>query len=277
MAAHHNLLLRPPPPPAALRPPTVSVPAPPHPHRCRARPRFSSLRPPPPPAPPSPLPKKRADHEAAADPGEEASMVADDEAEAEAEAEEQREHGDAEYAASVGAAASLPLPARLRAARAGPGGDPLFFLLTAVAVATSVAFTSMVAVAIPTMLAMRRAANSFTMLADAALEELPSTMAAVRLSGMEISDLTLELSDLRCICCVEVHCSHEIADGVNKSAKVAETVRAGIGQIRDIAQQQAMSMIEERANLQTIPTSGPGKKSREPSSPQQQRRKGPDV
>ncbi|KAK2630832.1 hypothetical protein QOZ80_4BG0355120 [Eleusine coracana subsp. coracana] len=80
------------------------------------------------------------------------------------------------------------------------------------------------------------------MLADAAVEELPSTMAAVRLSGMEISDLTLELSDL----------SHEIADGVRKSAKVAETVEAGIGQMRDIARQQAMSMIKDRTNFRTI-------------------------
>lgn len=31
---------------------------------------------------------------------------------------------------------------------------------------------------------------------DAAREELPDTMAAVRLSGMEIIDLTTELSDL---------------------------------------------------------------------------------
>lgn len=44
---------------------------------------------------------------------------------------------------------------------------------------------------------MRRAAISLSKLADTAREELPSTMAAVRLSGMEISDLTLELSDLR--------------------------------------------------------------------------------
>lgn len=44
---------------------------------------------------------------------------------------------------------------------------------------------------------MRRAAISLSKLADTACEELPSTMAAVRLSGMEISDLTLELSDLR--------------------------------------------------------------------------------
>jgi len=34
-------------------------------------------------------------------------------------------------------------------------------------------------------------------LAITAREELPGTMAAVRLSGMEISDLTMELSDLR--------------------------------------------------------------------------------
>jgi hypothetical protein len=44
---------------------------------------------------------------------------------------------------------------------------------------------------------MGRAATSFAKLADTARKELPSTLAAVRLSGMEISDLTLELSDLR--------------------------------------------------------------------------------
>jgi hypothetical protein len=44
---------------------------------------------------------------------------------------------------------------------------------------------------------MRRAAISMEKLADVAREELPSTMAAIRLSGMEISDLTLELNDLR--------------------------------------------------------------------------------
>lgn len=48
-----------------------------------------------------------------------------------------------------------------------------------------------------TLQAMGRAATSFAKLADTARKELPSTLAAVRLSGMEISDLTLELSDLR--------------------------------------------------------------------------------
>ena len=44
---------------------------------------------------------------------------------------------------------------------------------------------------------MGRPAASLSKLADTAQEELPSSMAAIRLSGMEISDLTLELSDLR--------------------------------------------------------------------------------
>lgn len=46
--------------------------------------------------------------------------------------------------------------------------------------------------------AIRQAAESIEKLANTAREELPATMAAVRLSGMEISDLTMELSDLRC-------------------------------------------------------------------------------
>jgi len=110
---------------------------------------------------------------------------------------------------------------------------------------------------------MRRAANSFTMLADAALEELPSTMAAIRLSGMEVTDLTLGLSDL----------SHEIADGVNKSAKVAQAVEAGMGQMQDIA----MSMIKERASLQTIPTAGPDNRSHKSSGQQGRRERGANT
>ncbi|CAL4894071.1 unnamed protein product [Urochloa decumbens] len=248
MAAHqHHHRVRAPLPPRLLHRVSVSA-------RCarRARPPSASFRPPPPPAPPS-LPKRRAGYEPAADFGEEDGAVLDEAS----EAEEQRECGSGEYISSVGAGAGLPA---LRAGRAGPGGDPVFFLLAAVAVTTSVAFSSMVAVAVPTMLALRRAADSFAMLADAALEELPSTMAAVRLSGMEISDLTVELSDL----------SHEISDGVNKSAKVARAVEASIGQMQDIARQQAISMVEERATLRTIPTAGPDNKSHK-SSRQQQR------
>ena len=44
--------------------------------------------------------------------------------------------------------------------------------------------------------AFKRASESMEKLMDVVREELPDTMAAVRLSGMEISDLTMELSDL---------------------------------------------------------------------------------
>lgn len=120
--------------------------------------------------------------------------------------------------------------------------DQGFFLLTFIACMTSVAFTSFVMAAVPTLYAMARAATSLSKLADTAREELPSTMAAVRLSGMEISDLTLELSDL----------SQEIADGVHKSTQAVQAAEAGIRQIGSLARQQTMSMIEERANLPVI-------------------------
>ncbi|CAD5174331.1 uncharacterized protein LOC135610141 [Musa acuminata AAA Group] len=121
-------------------------------------------------------------------------------------------------------------------------GDQAFFLLAFIACTTSVAFTSLVVAAIPTLLAMRRTATSLARLADTATEELPSTMAAIRLSGMEISDLTLELSDL----------SQEISDGISKSAQAVQAAEAGIRQIGALARCQTVSMIEERANLPNI-------------------------
>ncbi|GFY95269.1 hypothetical protein Acr_10g0006540 [Actinidia rufa] len=124
---------------------------------------------------------------------------------------------------------------------------------------------------------MGRAAISLSKLADTAREELPSTMAAIRLSGMEISDLTLELSDLRngngarpagrsrglhvdasmgplyfvmlprtssaSPLTFPRTFSQEIAEGVNKSAEAVQAAKAGIRQI---------AMIEERANLPPI-------------------------
>ncbi|XP_072989752.1 uncharacterized protein [Typha latifolia] len=58
--------------------------------------------------------------------------------------------------------------------------------------------------------AFKKAAESLEKLLDVTAEELPDTMAAVRLSGMEISDLTMELSDL----------GQEITQGVRSSTRV---------------------------------------------------------
>lgn len=140
------------------------------------------------------------------------------------------------YEVQVGNPISPSLPQKMSLS------DQAFFLLAFIACTTSVAFTSLVVAAVPTLFAMGRAATSLSKLADTAREELPSTMAAIRLSGMEISDLTLELSDL----------SHEVSDGVQKSTKVVRAAEAGIRQIGSIAREQTISIIQERAELPVI-------------------------
>ncbi|KAL8208815.1 hypothetical protein R6Q57_008227 [Mikania cordata] len=120
--------------------------------------------------------------------------------------------------------------------------DQAFFLLTFIACTAAASFIGFVMAAVPTLHAMGRTAIAVAKLADIAREELPSTMAAIRLSGMEISDLTLELSDL----------SQEISDGVNKSAQAVQAAEAGVIKIGSLARQKTISMIDERANLPVI-------------------------
>ncbi|VVB13902.1 unnamed protein product [Arabis nemorensis] len=71
-----------------------------------------------------------------------------------------------------------------------------FVFLNVVACVTAISASWLFLAAIPTLLAFKKAAESLEKLLDVTREELPDTMAAVRLSGMEISDLTMELSDL---------------------------------------------------------------------------------
>ncbi|GAB2277217.1 hypothetical protein Dimus_011924 [Dionaea muscipula] len=120
--------------------------------------------------------------------------------------------------------------------------DQAFFLLAFIACTMSVAFTSLVITAVPTLHAMGRAATAFSRLADTAGEELPSTMAAIRLSSLEISDLTLELSEL----------SQEVSDGITKSAQAVKAAEAGIRQIGSLARERTISIIQERADLPII-------------------------
>ncbi|CAN8256758.1 unnamed protein product [Cochlearia groenlandica] len=71
-----------------------------------------------------------------------------------------------------------------------------FVLFNFVACVTAISASWLFLAAIPTLLAFKKAAESLEKLLDVTREELPDTMAAIRLSGMEISDLTMELSDL---------------------------------------------------------------------------------
>ncbi|KAJ6296673.1 hypothetical protein OIU78_022400 [Salix suchowensis] len=94
--------------------------------------------------------------------------------------------------------------------------DQAFFLLSFIAFTTSIAFVSLVAAAVPTLYAMRRAATSFPLL--------------------------FQCSD-RC---------QEITDGVNKSAQAVQAAEAGIRQIGSLAHHHTISMIQERASLPII-------------------------
>ncbi|XP_061372620.1 uncharacterized protein LOC133315081 isoform X2 [Gastrolobium bilobum] len=82
-------------------------------------------------------------------------------------------------------------------------------LLNVLACVTAICATWLICSAIPALLAFKKAAESLEKLMDATREELPDTMAAIRLSGMEISDLTTELSDL----------GQEITQGVRSSTR----------------------------------------------------------
>ncbi|KAK8931229.1 hypothetical protein KSP39_PZI016569 [Platanthera zijinensis] len=75
-------------------------------------------------------------------------------------------------------------------------GPRHILLLNIIACTVAVSSAWLFFSAIPTLLAFKRAAESLEKSLDAMTEEVPDTMAAMRLSGMEISDLTMELSDL---------------------------------------------------------------------------------
>ncbi|GAU39234.1 hypothetical protein TSUD_396810 [Trifolium subterraneum] len=110
------------------------------------------------------------------------------------------------YISTVGSSSSINLPHWNLTQRH-------LTLLQILAVVTSICTTWLFCSAIPTLLAFKRAAESLEKLMDTAREELPDTMAAIRLSGMEISDLTNELSDL----------GQEITQGVKSSTRVVRS------------------------------------------------------
>ncbi|XP_047323350.1 uncharacterized protein LOC124927053 [Impatiens glandulifera] len=83
-------------------------------------------------------------------------------------------------------------------------------ILNAIACAVAISATWLFCSAIPNLLAFKRSAESMEKLLDMTRDELPETMEAIRLSSMEISDLTMELSDL----------GQEITQGVKSSTRV---------------------------------------------------------
>ncbi|KAK8465660.1 hypothetical protein PHAVU_009G140000 [Phaseolus vulgaris] len=108
-------------------------------------------------------------------------------------------------------------------------------VLNVFACATAVCTTWLFFSAIPTLLAFKKAAESMEKLMDATREELPNTMAAIRLSGMEISDLTTELG----------HIGQGITQGVRSSTRA---VRLAEERIRGLTTMPSSASLQEMIN-----------------------------
>ncbi|NEP87468.1 MAG: DUF948 domain-containing protein [Okeania sp. SIO2C2] len=92
--------------------------------------------------------------------------------------------------------------------------NPLFWLgLSLFLVALSL--TTVLIVTLPAMLALARAARSLEKLADILARELPPTLEAIRLTGIEISELT-----------------DDVNDSVQSAGEIVKQVDQSIGNVR---------------------------------------------
>jgi len=97
-------------------------------------------------------------------------------------------------------------------------GDPLFWLgLSLLLVAVSL--TAVLVVAIPAMQELSRAARSAEKLFDTLGRELPPTLEAIRLTGLEITELT-----------------EDVSTGVQTAGRVVQQVDEGLTSARHQAQ-----------------------------------------
>lgn len=72
--------------------------------------------------------------------------------------------------------------------------DPLFWLGLSILL-VAVSLTALLFAALPAFLELARAARSVAKLADTLQRELPPTLEAIRLTGLEISDLTNDVNE----------------------------------------------------------------------------------
>uniref|UniRef100_A0A5B7AL90 Transmembrane protein n=1 Tax=Davidia involucrata TaxID=16924 RepID=A0A5B7AL90_DAVIN len=116
-------------------------------------------------------------------------------------------------------------------------------MLNVIAFAAAVSATWLFCYAIPTLLAFKRAAESLEKQMDVTREELPDTMAAVRLCGMEINNLTTELNDL----------GQEITQGVRSST---QAVRLAEERLRWLTNMAPSALAQDIATVKMV-TPGP--------------------
>jgi len=97
--------------------------------------------------------------------------------------------------------------------------DPLFWLGLSILL-VAVSLTAVLVVALPAFRELARAARSAEKLFDTLSRELPPTLEAIRLTGLEITDLT-----------------DEVSEGVQNAGQVAQQVNQSISDVRQGARQ----------------------------------------
>lgn len=100
--------------------------------------------------------------------------------------------------------------------------DPLFFLGLSVLL-VAVSLTAILVAALPALQEVARAARSAEKLFDTLRRDLPPTLEAIRLTGLEISDLTDDVSDGVKSAGHVVKQVDQSLDGARKQAKNIET------------------------------------------------------
>lgn len=97
--------------------------------------------------------------------------------------------------------------------------DPLFWLGLSILL-VAVSLTAVLIVALPALRELARAARSAEKLFDTLSRELPPTLEAIRLTGLEISDLT-----------------DEVSEGVQNAGQAVQQVNQSISGVRQSARQ----------------------------------------
>ena len=95
--------------------------------------------------------------------------------------------------------------------------DPLFWLGLSILL-VAVSLTAVFVAALPALQELARAARSVEKLADTLRRELPPTLEAIRLTGLEISDLT-----------------DDVSEGVKSAGQVVQNVDQGISSAKNQA------------------------------------------
>jgi uncharacterized protein YoxC len=96
--------------------------------------------------------------------------------------------------------------------------DPLFWLGLSILL-VAVSLTAVLVAALPALQELARAARSVEKLADTLRRELPPTLEAIRLTGLEISDLT-----------------DDVSEGVQSAGQVIKQVDQGLNSAKNQAQ-----------------------------------------